>query len=117
MSAQLRILAMCRAIREVQRELRIGDFDRMTKLYFEFTDMVDMYSAEAAIMCALESIPSTPHAQRRLDRDAVEFDVAGVSIILRCMTRHRTPAGPDAGYTDVKFKTIIVPPAPPSRPR
>lgn len=100
------LLRMTDAIRRFTHCLQIGDFDVVPKLYFEFTDMSKMYGAEATIRQAFsrEMMFATGEPiKRNIDKDAIEMQIGGVVVVLRCMTRLAGIDGTDVGYTGVKF--------------
>jgi len=105
-TTQSRILAMCHAIRCFQQEVQIVGFHSVPKIYFEFADFGRMKAAEAQIMRAFEPLyPAHGEGKRRLDRDAIEMEIVGVTVVLRCLSRFAMPDGTDRGYTEVKFLT------------
>ncbi len=106
-TTQTHILEMCHCIRRFQQELQIGGFDSVPKIYFEFNDIGKMRQAECQILRAFEPLyPSHGEGRRELDRDAVEMDIAGVTVVLRCLSRYAMLDGTDRGYTEVKFMTV-----------
>ena len=93
------------SVRRFVRMLDLTNWDVMPKMYFEFTDMHKMRRCECLIMAAIQDrLKYTVDApKRKVDADAVELTVAGVTFVLRCMSRLASMQGTDVGYTAVKF--------------
>jgi hypothetical protein len=106
------LLQMCGAIRHFTHFVQIGDCDVVPKLYFEFTDMSKMYRAHAAIEQAFRDdvmFRTGEPVKREIDRDAIEIQIGGVVIVLRCLQRMTNLQGTDVGYTAVKFVSRSLP--------
>jgi hypothetical protein len=55
-----------------------------------------MKTAKIQLIRALEPLyPIHGEGQRKLDRDAIEMEIAGIAVVLRCLSRFAMPDGTD----------------------